>query len=165
MSDQYDRLQPPFIISSIRSMPRRWKEALHVHPPKNIDDFYSEPGPTGESAASDVGAALEQVRVLADAIRTTSYNVPEALGGEVETAMKDAGTGPWPPTAGEALHDMERLMEDLGDRLESLQPHDWAKRASTPSGSDVSVEQLGQATTRVLATRLARVAQTIRQVS
>lgn len=165
MSDQYDRLQPPFIVSSIRSMPRRWKEALSVAPPKNIEDFYAKSGPSGDSAASDVGAALEQVRVLADAVRTTSYNDPSPLSSEVETALKDEGTGPWPPTADAALDQIEVLMEELGDRLEALQPNDWAKRASTPSGTDVSIEQLGQATTRVLATRLARVAQTIRQVS
>jgi len=165
MSDQYDRLQPPFIISSIRSMPRRWKEALYVHPPKDIEDFYNKPGPAGDSAASDVGAALEQVRVLADAIRTTSYNDADPLSSEVDTAMKDEGTGPWPPTAHDALGEIEALMEKLGDRLEGLQPNDWAKRASTASGADVSIEQLGQATTRVLATRLGRVAQTIRQVS
>jgi len=164
MSDQYDRLQPPFIVSSIRSMPRRWEQALRVQPPKNIEDFYTLEGSSGQSAASDVGAALEQVRVLADAIRTTSYNEPEVLGSEVEAAMSDSGSGPWPASAAEALEHIEALMNTLGDRLEALHSRDWAKRARMASG-DVSIEQLGQATTRVLATRLSRVERTIREVS
>jgi len=164
MTDQYDRLQPPFIVSSIRSMPRRWKKAMHVRPPKNVEDFYTVETDDGRTAAGDVGAALTQVRLLADAIRTTSYNVPETLGPEVETAIRDAGSGPWPPSASDALEQMESLMNDLGDRLEALQPQDWAKRAKTPTG-EVSLQQLGQATTRVLATRLARVDRTIREVS
>ncbi len=141
-------------------MPRRWKDALHLPPPKNIDDVFTTAGPDGISAAEDAGAVLAQVAVLADAIRTTSYNQPEALGAEVVSALRNAGSGPWPSTAGAALENLTSMFENLSGRLGDLRPADWNKSASTPEGS-ITLIELVRAVARVSADRLARVERTV----
>ena len=60
MSDRYDSLQPPHIISTLRSMPRRWKSALHVAPPKDIDELFGKSIGDQPAAAEHSGAALAQ---------------------------------------------------------------------------------------------------------
>ena len=98
MSDRYDSLQPPSLIASIASMPRRWKDALHVPAPKSIEDLLLTPGTDGVNVAEHLGATIAMIGILQDAIRTTSYNIPEQLGPEVSTAVRNAGSGPWPET-------------------------------------------------------------------
>lgn len=164
MGDRYDSLQPPNLIAAIKSMPRRWADALYVAPPKNIEDFFAEVGPDGVSAAEDAGATLALVGILQDAIRTTSYNSPEALGSEVVAAMANNGSGPWPPSAADATESIEALMESLAERLDALHTSDWGKSASTPDGS-VTLTELLRGAVRVAAERLARAERTIRSVS
>ena len=164
MGDRYDSLHPPNLIAALRSMPRRWTDALHVPAPKNIEDFFTVPGPDDVSAAEDTGATLALVSILETAIRTTSYNTPEALGSDVVGAMANTGSGPWPTSASAALDSIEALMEGVAERLEKLNTNDWGKTASTPQGS-VTLTDLARGAVRVTADRLARTERTIRSVS
>lgn len=134
-------------------MPRRWKEALHVAPPKSIDEVFSEPGPDGSSAAEHMGAAIAMTEALIDAIRTTAYNVPEPLGPEAATAIHNAGSGPWPASPHVALNTLDGLMEDLLEQLKRLSPSDWNKSAD--AGSETfTILALAQGASRVAAERL-----------
>lgn len=156
MGDRYDSLQPPSLIASIASMPRRWKEALHVPPPKNIDDIFTEAGPTGASAAEHLGAVIAMTTALSSAIRTTSYNVPEPLAPEVATAVQNAGTGPWPNSAHDGLSTLTSLMEDLLEQLNQLSPSDWNRSADAGSQT-FTVLTLAQGASRVAAEGLGAV--------
>jgi len=105
MGDRYDSLQPPNLIAAIKSMPRRWDEALYVAPPKNIEDFFTEAGPDGISAAEDAGATLALVSILQDAIRTTSYNshpqrqlIDTPASGRRTTLARLRNSAPGPPS-------------------------------------------------------------------
>ena len=137
-------------------MPRRWKEALRVSAPKNIDEVFTSAGPDGISAAEHMGAAISMVQVLANAIRTTSYNVPETLGTEVASAALNAGSGPWPNSAHDGLSELTTLMEQIGEQLSQLSPSDWNRSAD--SGTQTfTILALAQGVTRVTAERLALV--------
>ncbi len=160
MGDRYDRLQPPNLTASVASMPRRWKDALHLPPPKNIEEVFTTVGPDGVSAAEDCGAVLAQVATLTNAIRTTSYNAPEALDSTVVAALANQGSGPWPATAGAALENLTAAFENLDNRLKDLKANDWNKTAPTPSGS-ISLIDLVRGVARVSADRLARVERTV----
>jgi hypothetical protein len=156
MGDRYESLQPPSLIASITSMPRRWKEALRVPAPKNIDDVFSAPGPDGTSVAEHMGAAISMITTLQNAVRTTSYNVPEPLSPEVATAARNAGSGPWPPSADVALSELNTAMEQLLEQLEQLSASDWNKSADAGRES-LTVLALTQGASRVAAERLSAV--------
>ncbi len=163
MRDRYESLNPASLIASIASMPRRWKDALRVPAPKNIDDFFTVEGPDG-TAAEHVGAAIAQIRTLRDAIRTTSYNVPEPLGTEVAAAAANSGSGAWPTSASEGLADLTAEMEGLKEQLDGLKPHDWNKSADA-GRTTLSVLKLAQGASRVGAERLGIVERTIRTLA
>lgn len=162
MSDRYDQLLPPSLTATIGSMPRRWKEALYLPPPKSIDDVFTEADPNGICVAEEAGAMLAMLAVLEPAIRTTSYNDPELLTTEVQAAVKNDGAGPWPSSAKDALQSIEERFESLIDLVNSLNPRDWTKSASikSPTGPSVSgrltMTELIQGASRVSAERLAR---------
>ncbi len=156
MGDRYDSLQPPSLIASVASMPRRWKEAMHVPPPNNIDDLFTVAGPDGTSAAEHLGATISQLTILIDAIRTTSYNVPESLGTEVAAAVHNAGSGPWPESAQAGVTKLTAVMEQMLRQLQQLTPSDWNKSAD--SGTEtLTVLALAQGASRVAAEGLAAV--------
>lgn len=160
MRDRYESLQPPSLIASIASMPRRWKDALHVPAPKNIDDVFTMEGPNGVSAAEHLGAAISLSRIVLDALRTTSYNIPEPLGPDVAAAVQNSGSGAWPATAAEGLADLTKTMEDLLEKLQELTPSDWNKSADS-AGQSFTVLALAQGASRVAADRLTAVDQII----
>ena len=153
MSDRYDSLQPPSLIASIASMPRRWKDALHVPAPKTIEDIHLTPGSDGISVAEHLGATIAMTRILQDAIRTTSYNIPEPLRPEVAAAVQNSGSGPWPETAQVGLASLTAAMEELLDQLKRLSPHDWNKSADA-GRETFSILKLAQGASRVAADRL-----------
>jgi len=164
MADRYDSLQPSYLIASIASMPRRWKDVLRVAPPKNIDDYFSVAGDDGTTAAEHVGAALAQLELLSNAIRTTSYNIPEPLGSEVAAAVQNDGSGPWPATAAEGLDALTTLFEAMHDQLTKVNTSDWNKSADA-GRTTLTVVALAQGASRVAADRLAAVEQTIRTLA
>jgi hypothetical protein len=164
MADRYDSLQPSYLIASIASMPRRWKDALRVTPPKSVDDYFSVAGDDGTTAAEHVGATLAQLELLSDAIRTTSYNIPEPLGSEVAAAVANNGSGPWPATAAEGLASLTALFETLHDQLTKVNTSDWNKSADS-GRTTLTVVALAQGVSRVAADRLAIVERTIRTLA
>ena len=160
MSDRYDSLQPPHIISTLRSMPRRWKSALYVAPPKDIDELFGKAIGDHPSAAEHSGAALAQLTILFDAIRTTGYSVPEPLGPEVQSALADKGSGPWPADAAEAIQSIGDTCEALADRLDALAPADWMR-----STEGITVNDLARGAARVSAERLRQAERMIERLS
>lgn len=176
MRDRYESLKPNNLIASMSSMPRRWKDAIRVDPPKNIDDYFNVSGSDG-NPAEIVGAVVAQLKILDDAIRTTSYNIPEALPPEAGAAVKNLGTGPWPANAAEARDQLTEAFGNLEARLRQLNTHDWKKSATVlsvttlpdgtqrDSGETLSVLQLAQGASRVAATALPIVERTIRDAS
>lgn len=163
MSDRYDSLQPASLIASMASMPRRWNDGLRVSPPKNIDEYFTVAGDRG-TAAEHAGAAIAQLSILRDAIRTTSYNLPESLPTEVVSAAANAASGPWPESAGDALAELTEIFETLEKQLKQLNPRDWNKSADAGSAM-MTVLALAQGASRVAADRLAIVEETIRTAS
>jgi len=165
MRDRYDSLKPTTVIASIASMQQRWKDAIRVEKPKNIEDYYSVAGPNG-SAAEHIGAVVAQLAVLSNAIRTTSYNVPEPIAPEAASAAKNLGSGPWAATATEGMAQLQASFEELLARLKQLNPHDWNKSANVLTGAapvdgvsprsseSLTVLQLAQGASRVAAERL-----------
>lgn len=152
MSDRYDLLLPPDLISTIKSMPRRWSAALYVASTAS-DDTFTQPGPDGMSAAQHTGAMLAQVDVLAEAIRSTSFNREEVLGPDVVAAMADEGSGPEAPSVSASLKAIDGAMDALAVKLESLTTSDWNAEARTVDGT-VTLLSLVQGAARVAVERL-----------
>lgn len=121
--------------------------------PKNIEDLFTTPGPDGTSVAEHTGAAISMIATLQDALRTTTYNVPEALSPEVATAARNAGSGPWPSSAESGLDSLISVFEQLLEQLERLSANDWNKAAESGSES-LTVLALTQGASRVAAERL-----------
>jgi len=159
MSDRYDLLLPPDLISTIKSMPRRWSAALYLASAAS-DDSFTRPGADGLSAAQHTGIMLAQVDVLAEAIRATSFNRDEVLGEEVLAAMADNGSDHEAASVGDALNAIERAMDALAAKLESLTTSDWNTEARTVDGT-VTLVSLVQGAARVAVERLRKTEQAI----
>lgn len=164
MRDRYESLQPSMLTASVASMPRRWKDALKVPPPKNIDDIFNQQAGDGSTIAEQLGAAIEQLSTLREAIRTTSYNIPEELGSEVASAARNLGSGPWPSTAAEGLTDLERLFDEILAQLKAMPASDWNKSADAGRES-LTVLALAQGVSRVAAERLAAVERLVAELA
>ena len=152
MSDRYDLLLPPDLISTIKSMPRRWSAALYPASTAT-DDTFTRPGGDGLSAAQHTGAMLAQVGVLADAIRATSFDRDEVLGPEILAAVADKGAGPEASSVGTALKEIDAAMDALAAKLESLSTSDWNTDARTVDGT-ITLVSLVQGAARVVVERL-----------
>lgn len=152
MSDRYDLLLPPDLISTIKSMPRRWSAALYLASTAS-DDAFTRPGDDGLSAAQHAGAMLAQVDVLAAAIRSTSFKRDEVLGPDVLVAIADEGSGPEAGSIDVALKAIDAAMDELAAKLESLSTSDWNTDARTVDGT-VTLVSLVQGAARVTVERL-----------
>jgi len=159
MSDRYDLLLPPDLISTIKSMPRRWAAALYPASTAT-DDTFTRPGADGLSAAQHTGAMLAQVDLLAGAIRATSFNRDELLGPEILAAMADEGSGPEADSVGAALEAIDAAMDALATKLESLSTSDWNTDARTVDGK-VTLVALVQGAARVAVERLRKTELTV----
>lgn len=166
MRDRYETLKPNNLVASMASMPRRWKDAIRVDPPKDIEQFFNISTADGNPAEL-VGAVLAQLKVLDDAIRTTSYNVPEAVPAEAAAAAQNLGSGPWPASASEARDELTKTFGLLEERLRQLHTNDWNKSAPVDGspGQRLSVIQLAQGAARVAATTLPLVERAIRNAA
>ena len=152
MSDRYDLLLPPDLISTIKSMPRRWSAALYLASTAT-DDTFTRPGADGLSAAQHTGAMLAQIDMLTEAIRATSFNRDEVLGSETLAAMADEGSGPEASSVDAGLKAIDAAMDALAAKLESLSTSDWNTDARTVDGT-VTLVSLVQGAARVAAERL-----------
>ena len=161
--DRYDRLQPAAIIASIKSMQRRWKDAVHVSADKNIEDYFAIETDDG-SIAEHIGAAITQLRTLRPALRTTAYNNPEPLDSEVAAAAANLGSGPWPSSTRAGLDELFSELDAIAGELETINTQDWNKTTNAGSTS-LTLLQIAQGTSRVAANRLAIVERLVRQLA
>lgn len=150
MSDRYDQLLPPYVISAVKSMPRRWANALFLQL-DGIDDNFGVEGADGLTVAEHTGAFLAQVETIAAAIGRTLHDSDSMLEADVESAMANACSGP--PAGPDALASIEALMEQLGNRLDALSSSDWSRTAMAPGGP-VSIDSLAKGAVRVASERL-----------
>ena len=164
MSDRYDTLRPNQIVSSIASLPSRWRDAFRIDPELDIEDFFTVAAADGTSMAEHCGAVITQLPALRDAIRTTTYPAPEALGDQVAAAIQNLGSGPWPSSAREALNAISEELKALDEQLKLLHTHDWNKAASS-GGTSYTVIQLAQGTSRVAADRLRAVERLVEELT
>lgn len=163
MTDRYDTLNHNTLMASIGSMSRRWKEAIYVAPPENIEDFFTLESPDGLVLADEMGAAIAQVTILANAIRTTSYVESEPLPDLAIEAMQDELDGDRPPSAGAAIAAITSINDEVYGRLKDLRMVAW-KNESTGESRTVSITDLAKGVSRVNAERLARATRTLEQV-
>lgn len=161
--DRYERLAPASLIASISSMPRRWKEAVYVPPDVSIDDFFTVSTDQG-SIAEHFGAAIAQIALLRDAIRTTSYNVPEPLDMGVAAAVANKGSGPWPKNAKSARNELKDQFEKLEGELKELKTTDW-NRSADAGNTTLTILALAQGASRVGAERLSIVERLVRSLA
>ena len=161
--DRYQQLRPASIVASITSMPRRWKDAMHVPPQVPLEDIFTESTDKG-TIAEHVGAAIAQLEVLREAIRTTSYSVPAPFDSAVAAAVENQGSGPWPDSAVAGRKELERQAEQLLEELNRLTTSDWNKSADAGS-TTLTVLALGQGASRVAAERLSIVERLVRQLA
>lgn len=155
MGDRYDVLRPNQITASIASLPSRWRGAFRIDPDLDIDieDLFTVAAKDGTSLAEHCAAVIAQLGVLRDAIRTTTYPVPETLDDQVAAAVANRGSGPWPSSAREALNAISAELNSLSEQLRLVKTNDW-KKAATCGGTSFTVIQLAQGTSRVAADRL-----------
>ncbi len=146
MEDRYDSLTPPMILASLRSMPRRFAEALELAAPKTAQQVI-------HLAAEDIGALLAQLAVLDEAVHTTVDHDADPLGADVDAAVADRGRGLPVEDAPTALAEIEVVTSRLADRLDSLSADGWNRSASSPSAR-YEVTDLARGAVRVAAERL-----------
>lgn len=154
MADRYDSLTPPVLIASLRSMPRRYAEALELAAPKTAHEVF-------HLAADHIGALLAQLAVIDDAVHRTSDHEADRLGAEVDSAIADRGRGLPVDRVETALAEIERVTSALADRLDGLSAGDWNRSAPTPTAT-YSITELAQGAVRVAAERLRATERSIR---
>lgn len=163
MSDRYDNLNHNTLLASVGSMSRRWKEAIFVAPPHNIEDYFTLEAPDALVLADEMGAALTQVTILTNAIRTTSYLEPDPLPDMYAEAMRNELSGDRPKSATEGLEQIIAINDEVYGRLQDLRLVDWKNTATGDSGT-VSISDLVKGVSRVNAERLARATRTLHAV-
>lgn len=153
MDDRYASLTPPQLIASLRSMPRRFTEALELAAPRTPDEVIG-------LVASDIGALLGQLGVLDEAIHTTADHIADPLPVTVDQAVADAGGGNGAIVsdavlsgAREALDAIEVVTQRIADRLDRLSADDWNRAAYSPTTA-YTLTELAQGAVRVAADRL-----------
>ncbi len=155
MADRYDKLNHNTYMASIGSMAKRWKDAIYVPPPLNIEDFFTVESPAGIVIADEMGATIHQLTILSKAVRTTSYLETEPLDDDVLDAMQDRLSGDRPNTATSALASIISLNEEVYERLTAMRMVDWKNSANSGSVT-VSMPDLARGLSRVNAERLSR---------
>lgn len=147
-------------------MPGRWVDGFRVDPELDIEDFYTVPGSTGMTIAEHCGAAIAQIDVLALAIRTTLYTSPDPLDDQVVAAVSNAGTGPWPKTAREALNKVSSSLKQLREELELINTSGWNRSATSHlEMQSFTVLTLARGSSRVAAERLIAVESLVRELT
>ncbi len=144
-------------------MPRRWKDAFHVGPDENIEDYFTVVGNAGITIAEHCGATLTQLTLLSNAIRTTCYPAPEPLDDAVKAAAQNLGTGPWPASVREFLNNFGMVTNELAAEIGRVKTNDWKKAASS-GGRSLTVMEISQGASRVAAERLRAVELLVREL-
>ena len=116
--------------------------------------------------AEHCGAAIAQIDVLALAIRTTLYTSPDPLEDQVVAAVSNAGTGPWPKTAREALNKVSSSLKQLREELELINTSGWNRSATSHlEMQSFTVLTLARGSSRVAAERLIAVESLVRELT
>ena len=164
MADRYDKLNHNTVMASVGSMSRRWREAIRVPKPHNIEDFYTAEAAGGLVLADEMGAAITQTTILMNAIRTTSYLEPDPLPDLTVEAMRNELTGERPPSAVDAIEQIAGITDEVYRRLKDLRMADW-KNEATWGSMTISISDLAKGVSRVNAERLARATRTLASVN
>ncbi len=150
-------------MASVGSMSRRWSEAIRVAPPKNIEEYFTVAAPNGLVLADEMGAAIAQLSILTNAIRTTSYLEPDPLPEGSVQAMRNELDGDRPPSATAGLTQLTTLNDEIYGRLKDLRMADW-KNEATSGSETISITDFAKGVSRVNAERLARATRTLAAV-
>lgn len=152
MSDRYDTLTPPLIIATLRSMPRRYAEALESVASMTADEVLAE-------VATDLSAALSGLEVIDRAIHTTADHAADPLPPAVDAAVAGAPTGldsagaRAVDSATDAVAALDAVTTRLAERLDRLTADDWNRSAASPTAS-YDVTDLARGAARLAAERL-----------
>lgn len=158
MSDRYDSLTPPLVIAALRSMPRRYTEALESVASMTADEVLA-------TVRGDVATALGGLEVIDEAIHTTADHASDPLPSAVDTAIADMPVGPGPDdthtSSAVAIAAIDAVTTRLADRLDRLSADDWNRVAPSPTTS-YAVIDLARGAVRVAAERLRAIETAVR---
>lgn len=158
MSDRYDSLTPPLIIAALRSMPRRYSEALGSVATMTADEVLA-------TVRTDVATALAGLAIIDEAIHTTADHTADPLPSAVDAVIAGTALGldrpDDAPTSSAAVAAVDAVTTRLADRLERLSADDWNRVASSPTAS-YAVTDLARGAVRVVADRLRAIEATVR---
>ncbi len=149
MADRYDSLTPTNLVATLRSFERRFGAV--TGPMRSDPELLARadtPGPDGQSMVSLSNRALRAVSMLAaEAERIATHVDPVCLAESFDEASWTDGSVP-AATMTEATDVIGRSANELADRLDALQPDEWARTASITGGGSIRLIDVVQSIAR-----------------
>lgn len=146
MNDRYDELAPKHLVTTLRSLRRRWSEV--TGPVRSDTELFAridEVGPGGSSLGELTSLAAHRVEILSEATRR--------LATHDGVRLVDAVLAPVPVEGGRRA--LEVATATIGDQsdtvaelLERIPADDWSRVAELEGGGAVDLVTLARALVR-----------------
>ena len=162
--DAFSELKPAQVAQTLRSLPRRVREALAQRIDHAAESFVHIVGSGGESVLdllSDGASAVAVIdRALEQTLISSSPMVPAAVA---DPAARHFDRAPL------SFHDVLELFDDtvgtLADRIDAVAPSDWLRSANLTGGGSVTADDIAVEGARTGVTMLRAVAALVVEVT
>ncbi len=146
-SDQFAKLKPPAIISTVASLPRRFGETFVPAPNADPDEVAALVAADGRSMLDYVAEATALVKSIGEAINTTANHDGASVHAD---AIAESRSNPATASGSREseLQGLEAATDELVATMKGFSAHQWGRTAGVDGGGSVSLEQLGQQVAR-----------------
>lgn len=146
MADRYDSLAPQDLITTLRSLRRRFGAvAGPLRSDPELFERIDEPGPDGRSMGDILSHTAERVETLsAEAMRFAVHTEPTISGA----ALHPADHHPPRQPIESAVASIERNAEALAATLDHQDADSWTRDATVDTGGQIDLVTLVRGTVR-----------------
>lgn len=148
------RLSAADVTATVRSFPRRYREAMSVEPGEDLEDLAHRAGPQGRSAADCLTDTVSTLAVLERGIQEVTRSEQPLL----HPSVLDPTLREWAPPPAMAVSNLLEMLDDqagdLANTVEKVATLDWERTGRIADGPAVSAIELGREAARVGADNL-----------
>jgi hypothetical protein len=148
MALDLSKLGPTDVATTMRSLPRRFREALEVRDDEDVEQLAAVAGPDGRSALDHVAGTGRMLALFNQA-------VSEVVSGRnpvLQAAITDSSARQWEQAATD-LEGEQGLLDDeakaLADRVDRVSGDQWTLTGSVVGGGELSALDVAKEAVRV----------------
>ncbi len=139
--DEFSDLKPAQVAQTLRSLPRRVREALAQRIDRAPESFVHIVGPGGDSVLDLLSHGASTIAIIDRALEQTlisdSPTVPAAVADPAERHFDRAPL---------SLHDVLELLDDsvetMAGRIDAAAPSDWLRTANLTGGGAIAADEI-----------------------